>query len=341
MILNIIYSINLNQIVKLKLRKLIRCVLYAICFHCGFFFLVRFISNYRGKRVTILTFHRIGNSNNVKITHSLPTSFISKNNFEAIIKFLLKYYTVISLSEYLNQFTKHQQPPKNSVIITFDDGYKDIHDNGFPILKKYKIPVTIFLTSSYMNSKKVFWWDKLFALCKNGVPDSSFKQFPNEIYPPEIQNRLLSVFALNKERRDPFLITLITELQNYDYSLIKLIVQDLQKRLGVDLKTVPNKNKMLAWNNIRELQSIGVTFGSHTRTHLFLNHHLPKDIIVDETLNSKIELEQKLNHEITAFAYPGGKVSPKIKEIVKTYGYKVACTQVPGINSIKEDIYAL
>ena len=42
---------------------------------------------------------------------------------------------------------------------------------------------------------------------------------------------------------------------------------------------------------------------------------------------------------IVAFAYPGGKISSEIKKIVRESGYRMACTQNPGINSDKEDIF--
>ena len=334
-------KLNTNPILKQKFRKFIRCVLYAAIFFSGIFFLVRFISNYRGKRVTILTFHRIGSNNNGKITHSLPTSFLSKRNFERTIKFLLKHYTVISLSDYLNKINTKEQLPKNSVIITFDDGYHDIYENGFQIFKKYKIPVIIFLTSSFMDSRKVFWWDLLYALFKNGVIDSSVNHFSNEIYTKDIENKLLSIFSIDRKKRDQLIISMITELQNYEYSSLKLLVQNLKKRIEIDSTTLVKENRMLSWNNIRELQSAGITFGSHTKSHVFFNDHLSKDIIGNEILNSKIDLENRLKNEIVAFAYPGGKISAQTKKLVKENGYKIACTQNSGINTIREDIFAL
>jgi len=326
---------------KIKIRKYLRVVLYTICFYCGIFFMVRFIANMRGNRTTILTFHRVGENTNGEITHSLPTSFVSKRNFERIITFLTKYYNVISLSDYLNLGDRKNKITKNSVLITFDDGYKDIYENGFSILKKYKVPATVFLTSSFIGSNNLFWWDHLYALCKNCTVNSSLQKLPNEVYSKHIQKKLYTIFAIDKKERNQLIWSLITELQDYNHSELQLLMDDLTKRFDYDLDVLKKENKMLSWENIRELKTVGITFGSHTRSHLFLNGSLSKDVVHDEVHGSKLDIEDNLNSEVFAFAYPGGKISQRLKEIVKKNGYKVACTQRPGINSKEEDIFAL
>jgi peptidoglycan/xylan/chitin deacetylase (PgdA/CDA1 family) len=326
---------------KLKLRKYIRVMLYTTCFYSGIFYLIRFIANKRGSRVTILTFHRVGENKNGEINQSLPTSFVSKGNFEKIIRFLSKHYKIISLSDYMNICNGKNEIIKNSVIITFDDGYKDIYENGHPILNKYKVPATVFLTSSFINSNKVFWWDHLYAICKNCTGNSSLNNLSNEIYTKNLQKKLSTIFAVDKGDRNLLIWSLITDLQDYDPSKLQLLVTDLASRFNYDLEALKEDNEMLSWENIKKLKTTGITFGSHTKSHLFFNGSLSKDIVYDEVRGSKLDIEDNLKSDVFAFAYPGGKITQRLKETVKNTGYKVACTQRPGINSKEEDFYAL
>ena len=51
--------------------------------------------------------------------------------------------------------------PKRGVVLTFDDGYADNLWNAKPLLEKYELPATVFITSGSLDSPTEFWWDDL------------------------------------------------------------------------------------------------------------------------------------------------------------------------------------
>lgn len=92
-------------------------------------------------RVTIILFH------------DLP-----KDDAETYFTWLKKNYNIISLSAYHDYLkgTLYKLPVK-SLIITFDDGHKNNYQL-LPLIKKLNIPITIFLCSGIINTKKHFWF---------------------------------------------------------------------------------------------------------------------------------------------------------------------------------------
>lgn len=75
-------------------------------------------------------------------------------------KYFSKNYNIISLNDFIEYHYqgKTKSLPSKSLIITIDDGYKENYDL-LPLIKKYKIPVTIFLTAGIVDSNKCFWFD--------------------------------------------------------------------------------------------------------------------------------------------------------------------------------------
>ena len=87
-------------------------------------------------------------------TKILAFHTVNPNCFEQQIKHLVKYYKIIPLSEI---FSKN----KKSIILTFDDGYKNNLEYAYPILKKYKVPATLFIACDFIDKNLFAWWDRL------------------------------------------------------------------------------------------------------------------------------------------------------------------------------------
>jgi hypothetical protein len=57
----------------------------------------------------------------------------------------------------------------------------------------------------------------------------------------------------------------------------------------------------------------------------------------EEILQSRSAIEGKLGRKIIAFSYPGGRWTPRIREMVLAAGYEYAVTTVEGLNSHMQD----
>jgi peptidoglycan/xylan/chitin deacetylase (PgdA/CDA1 family) len=97
---------------------------------------------------------------------------------------------------------------------------------------------------------------------------------------------------------------------------------------------------ILSVDGLRALEDAGFAIGSHTRTHA----RLP-DITVeeakDEISSSKSRLEDALGKSVDYFAYPFGKFSEPVRDLVTGAGYRAACSTRSGFNRPGEDPYLL
>jgi peptidoglycan/xylan/chitin deacetylase (PgdA/CDA1 family) len=123
-------------------------------------------SKKNSRLLTILAYHRILPPDNGFMFDEGVIS-ASPEVFERQMKFVKENFNVISFKDLqgvLNRNEKEDQKPY--LIITFDDGYLDNYTYAYPILKKYGLPATIFLTVNYIGTNLIFWWDQIACALK-------------------------------------------------------------------------------------------------------------------------------------------------------------------------------
>jgi peptidoglycan/xylan/chitin deacetylase (PgdA/CDA1 family) len=75
---------------------------------------------------------------------------VHQDNFSAQLAYLARHYRVISLEAYA-QCRKEKIPvPERSVILTFDDGYRNFWSAALPILDRYHFPATLFVVTNHL-----------------------------------------------------------------------------------------------------------------------------------------------------------------------------------------------
>ena len=85
---------------------------------------------------------------------------VSKFVFEKQMDYLIRNCEPVTLRALVERLMDGGiKSRKQSVAVTFDDGYKNNIVSGYPILKKFNIPATIFVTVDYIGTKKIFEWD--------------------------------------------------------------------------------------------------------------------------------------------------------------------------------------
>lgn len=279
----------------MNITTLFKNLLCSLLYYSGFVLLYsKFV--YRPKRncIIIVGYHNIRN----------------KKLFSEHLKYFQKKYDLIRLNEAIKLLSSNKNF-LTKLVITFDDGYKNIYSVVKNITKN-KIPICIFLSTYYIESGEVFWWEIFRIFAKK---DKKLARCLKQI------ERTLT--KLPQEERE----TKIEELLKY-YELEKKVV-DFQSEV------LP-----LSWEDIEKMKEFNVDFEAHGHHHYVLPNAKINTIIKDINTNKEL-IERQLPTNCQHFAYPKGYYNNKIKKILKENGFVSAVTIKYGINTKNIDLFEL
>lgn len=77
-------------------------------------------------------------------------------------------YQTISLDELAQSLINRQKLPAKSIVISLDDGYRDIYENAFPIIKKYNLAVNLMISTGLVENQDYLSWGKLKEMSSTG-----------------------------------------------------------------------------------------------------------------------------------------------------------------------------
>lgn len=298
---------------------------------------LRFVNkknNYQS--VIILMYHRVVNPEKCRDIFSTPQITVTTDTFEKQIKFLSNQYRVLSLAEFYGYHSNKKPLPPKTAVITFDDGWEDNYLNAFPILKKYKVPATIFLTTCFIGNTSVFWQEKLRFLLQAFLRKSfNERRFFLEKF-INLPGTLKACMALNN---DAAIVDIPDNLMDMTEEDRTVFINDLEEFLGFPQFPIKT-NGFMTWENAREMVKDKIDFGSHTENHKIMTKLSAKEICKEITL-SKIKIEKELNTQVQAFAYPNGYFNKRVMENVKKSGYRYAVSVDSGLNNMNTNLYCL
>ena len=284
----------------------------------------------------ILTYHRVVEPE--KTSQLLePGMYVTPKTFESHILFIKNYFEISSLKEFISQHKldiKSTSPPR--CVLTFDDGWCDFYTNVFPLLKRYKVPATVFLPTDFIGSENWFWTDRLAHMISEYNEAIRLDAIRCDIRKPII--RQLSRLPGSPHARLDKAIRILKSCSN---ETIEKTLSDLSAEWGIEAN-LPGR-AFLSWEEVEELSQSGfVAFGSHTASHRILTT-LDDDTVRHELDSSRNELNSRraVDPDFIPFCYPNGNMDERIAVMVREAGYGAAVTIMPGWNPHDADPFTL
>ena len=239
--------------------------------------------------------------------------------------------------------------PPNSILITFDDGYKNNYTLAFPILKKYNMKATIFLNTKFIEKDETYLnWDEIREMYKSGLIDFQLHTHSHQLTVKDIE-----VLAFYDNESSPYFKRESYSLffdGSYDEKkdakkLNGLPVFKLRSKISIP-GYKPKKNFVEKYRSIVELQEN--KFEKEKKKFLNRLFKEKKDEFFDkiseeqfketvkfEILENKKIISEKLGKVPDCLAYPWGHRYKGNREDIKKLGVDVFITTRKGVNSLK------
>jgi peptidoglycan/xylan/chitin deacetylase (PgdA/CDA1 family) len=279
----------------------------------------RFLSHQaRGEMPFIVCYHRVVENFDRSVMGAIPSMLISTRMLERQVDWLAKRFSIMSLDEIGAHLESGRPFVKPAAAITFDDGYSDGYHHAFPLLKRKGIPAAFFVVTGLVDTGRPQVFDRLYLLLRlfhvYGMPLGLTVQRALESKGADTRN-----VNLRLAPDEPFSV-MTAVLNAFPRGQVESAITALEEQVSFR-KDLLNEVVPLSWNMIETMHRLGMTIGSHTKSHLLLTSE-SAETAARELVESKQALEARLNTSIQHFAYPDGRFNPAVVQAVKHAGYR-------------------
>ena len=275
-------------------------------------------------RPLVIGYHRVVDDFASASQTEMSGMLTSLDMFKQHIAWLGRHFRFAGLDE-IGAHARSGEPFEEPVAaITFDDGYRDVYEQAFPVLQKQGIPGAIFVVTDLVGRPAWQHHDRLYRLMARafGVWDDPPRQLRALFRALDLSS---NVSALPRSATTTPQATVTGLLPGLSRANVGRVLDGLESAVGNSFGPAP---LTVTWPMLADLHRAGWVVGSHTATH----PSLPTEsgaTVTEEVERSRQELEQQLGHPIAHFAYPGGHFTPHVVDALNSAGYKFAYTACP------------
>ena len=287
-------------------------------------------SLYRGwfRGATVLLYHRVLPADAAADHYVRLLGDPDAAQLESLLRYLKRHFRFATPRECVARWSRGEDVDPHTLLLTFDDGYLDMHDLLLPVLRKCEVPATVFIATGAMGGY-VTWFQRLFS-AMNATRAETLPAFEGVTPLPlrSAKQRVSAIEAVSAQQR------------HHRAERWEEMINTLCQRLGWD-GSVPTE-RMMNWSHVEALHRSGlVEIGGHTVTHPLLEQCTPEQART-ELYDSCGEIRSRLGIEAPAFSYPQGRVPPVwVQQLVKDAGYNCAFTGRRAANTAATPLYQL
>jgi len=215
---------------------------------------------------TIINFHKI----------------YDKEWMESVLLFLSNIYNIVSIQD-IESYYYNQKPLHNCCHITFDDGDRSFDTIVYPLIKKFQLPVSIYVSPKIAKTGENFWFQEI-------------RDYNKEVLRTIINNKYPYLKNVNPK------VSLNAIFKSLQLEQIWEVISEYRSIM----KVVAEKRMNMSDGELIEVSNSGlVAIGAHTLNHPILANET-ETTAQNEIQSSILELSEILGIPVRYFAYPNG-----------------------------------
>ena len=233
-------------------------------------------------------------------------------------------YELVSLAELFERLGGNGPKARGAVAFTIDDGYIEQATIAAPVFSEFGCPVTVFVSTGFLDGKLWFWWDQIEYVFRHSTCGS--------LHVP-VGDRVFDQRWENEEQRARVQAEFTARCKRVSEAEKSAAITRLAQFSGVEIPRIPPPQcAPMSWEQVRECEGMGVTFGPHTVAHPVLSC-TTHDTASYEITESWTRLRAEARRPVPIFCYPNGgwdDFGDREITILRNLGFLGAVAGEPG-----------
>jgi peptidoglycan/xylan/chitin deacetylase (PgdA/CDA1 family) len=260
---------------------------------------------------------------------------------ERCLAVLGRHYRFVSLEDAVAMLAGRRPFEPNSLVLSFDDGYRNNLTHAWPVLKRFGAPMSLFVVSGKISERSLFAFDRVDYALQHMPGDELRLDLGGFVHTLQLRPRdaLRRSFAA---LRDVLKRRLRDDLE-YGPAVSRLVAE-CEQRAGCSLEALKESDEfsaLLTWDDVRRLASEpSVEIGSHTCDHTRLGF-ADEATARDQLSRSRREIEAQSGRPCRYLAFPNGSYTTDVARWAEEAGFAGALTTDEGVNPPGQQVMTL
>lgn len=239
---------------------------------------------------TLLPYHHlVSDADVLHVKHLYP--YKNTSQFTEDLDRLLKYFKPVSVDEIVETVVSGKKMPKNSFLLSFDDGFKEVYEVIAPILSSKGVPALFFVNPAFLDNRQLFYRCKISLVIEKLIQKRDS---------PGLLAGCMEILGNGHFQSPDGLIAAVKNITQLNQDLLN----GLASKLELSFDDYLEKNQpFLTSSQVKELSDKGFSIGAHSWDHPYY-HLISAEEQLRQTVNSSRYIKENFSPAFNFFSFP-------------------------------------